>query len=263
MRLASLGSGSRGNGTLVSDTGTLLVDCGFAVQQCVERMERLGLTPSDLDGILVTHEHGDHAAGVERLARQFNIPVYLTAGTARALDLEVDVRVISSHRPFVVAGMTVMPVVVPHDAREPVQFVLMSAGGARCGVLTDAGHVTPHMIASYRDCDTLLLEYNHDPQLLWNGSYPPYLKRRVAGPHGHLNNEQSNQLLSAVAGPRLQHVVLAHLSASNNTLLHAHTAATRTLAGRPVEVSHASQEEGTPWIEVTRREQLLEQAEPR
>lgn len=253
MRFASLGSGSRGNATVVQDRGTLMIDCGFNLAQTVERLKRLGLEPQDLDAILVTHEHSDHASGVARFARQFGIEVYLTSGTAKAIQADMNSRFISSHRTFSVAGFVVRPVVVPHDAREPVQFVVESAGAApsaRLGVLTDAGHITPFMLDAYRHCDALLLEYNHDADLLWNGRYPPMLKQRVGGPHGHLNNEQASQLLAAVHAPRLKHVVLAHLSEANNTLMHAQAAAMRLLTGSGSQLLHASQDQGCDWIEM-------------
>ena len=222
MRFASIGSGSRGNGTLVaSDNGCVLVDCGFGLKDVELRLRALGVEPADLDGILVTHEHSDHANGVARLARRHQITVYATAGTARQVDFTgCRVELISPARPLQAAGLLIQPVVVPHDARDPVQFVFL-CDGRKFGLLTDAGHVTQHMLAAYGGCHALMIECNHDTELLWAGRYPEMLKRRVAGPHGHLNNGQAASFIGALAGPQLQALVLAHLSQQNNSEIQA------------------------------------------
>lgn len=220
IRLASLGSGSKGNGTLVESNSTcLLVDCGFSVRDTEARLARLGRSPADLAAILVTHEHSDHGRGVVPLARKHGIPVVLTAGTARALDPTGlgEVRVIGAEAPFALGDFTVTPVAVPHDAREPVQF-LFARGRRRLGVLTDLGCITPHVAASFGECDGLLLEANHDLDMLARGPYPPALKRRVGGDWGHLNNGQCAELLARIERRRLQVLVLGHISQHNNTV---------------------------------------------
>lgn len=254
MRFASIGSGSRGNGTLVaSANGCVLIDCGFGIRDVEARLQAVGVTPADLNGILVTHEHSDHADGVARLARRHRIPVFTTAGTARQLNLiGCSVELISPARSFELGGMTVSPVVVPHDARDPVQFVLTHAG-RKFGLLTDAGHVTQHMLNAYAGCDALMVECNHDTELLWAGRYPEMLKRRVAGPHGHLNNGQAASFIGALAGPQLQSLVLAHLSQQNNNAAQAVTAIRGVLeeiGAVPELLTVATQDRGCGWVTV-------------
>jgi phosphoribosyl 1,2-cyclic phosphodiesterase len=251
MRFASIGSGSQGNGTVVEAAGSaLLIDCGFGIERTLSGLAGLGLVPADLAGVLVTHEHADHAQGVAAFARSHGLTVLATAGTLRAMRVRgCRTQVISSHRDFELGAFSVRPVVVPHDAREPVQYVLAHAG-RRLGVLTDAGHVTPHMLAAYGRCQSLLLECNHDPALLWQGRYPPALKRRVAGPHGHLNNGQAAGMLARLKHDGLERVVLAHLSEQNNTPGHARAAAGQALAGSTVALAVATQHEGFGWSEV-------------
>jgi phosphoribosyl 1,2-cyclic phosphodiesterase len=253
---ASLGSGSRGNATVVrGPDGCLLIDCGFSLRTTVERLALLGLAPSDVRGVLVTHEHSDHVNGVARFARAHGMPVFTTVGTARQVDLAgCEVVHISARRAFVVAGLEVQPVVVPHDAREPVQFVL-GDGASRLGVLTDAGHVTPHMIDAYDGVDALMLECNHDPDMLYQGRYPEPLKRRVGGPHGHLSNEQALGFLRAVGSSRLRRLVLAHLSEQNNQPAMAEGVIRTGIedhAGISPEIGLADQATGYGWTPVAR-----------
>lgn len=221
MRFASIGSGSEGNGTLIQagGEGAVLVDCGFSAREALSRMATFGLVAEDLAGILVTHEHTDHIKGVVRLANRCRIPVYTTWGTWAAklngsLDHEL-LRVITPHEAFQVAGMCIQPVPVPHDAREPCQFVF-EANGLKLGVLSDVGSVTPFMLERYQGCDALMLECNHDLKMLAEGPYPPSLKRRVAGPMGHLNNQQSAHMLSQLERAGMQHLVVTHISQKNN-----------------------------------------------
>ncbi len=251
---ASLGSGSRGNATVVRGSdGYLLVDCGFSLRVVEQRLGLLGLAPADLRGILVTHEHSDHANGVVRLSRAYGVPVFSTAGTARQVDFGSCTHVpISARHSFLLAGLEVQPVVVPHDARDPVQFVF-SDGSARLGVLTDAGHITPHMIDAYAGVDALMLECNHDPDMLRGGRYPEPLKRRVGGPHGHLSNAQALGFLRAVGSSRLHTLVLAHLSEQNNLPEEAERVirnGIQDLAGLSPEIGLARQNQGYGWTPV-------------
>lgn len=219
-RFASLGSGSKGNSTLVQfDSVNILIDCGFTAKEAVWRLSQIGLAPESLSAILVTHEHGDHGKGVFALARKFSLPVYLSAGTllemAKRGNMQgVDVRVISARR-FQIAGVEVTPVAVPHDSREALQFTL-NDGHAYFGIITDLGHVTPHIIQHYRKMNSLILECNHDLQMLQDGPYPPSLKKRVAGQWGHLNNQQSALFLEQILHQELRHVVISHISEHNN-----------------------------------------------
>jgi phosphoribosyl 1,2-cyclic phosphodiesterase len=219
-RFASLGSGSRGNATVIEAGATsVLVDCGFAARELVARCEGLGFDPGVLSAILVTHEHGDHMRGVGALARRFGIPVWMTHGTWRAADFGViaDLNLFSGHAgDFRIGDLQVTPVPVPHDAREPTQFVFSSAG-LRLGLLTDLGSITPRVLDSFDGVDALLLECNHDPDMLALGPYPPSLQARVGGHYGHLNNAQAADFLGRIDHTRLRHLVVGHLSEKNNS----------------------------------------------
>lgn len=250
MRFASLGSGSRGN-ALIAEAGAtrVLVDCGFGLRDAVTRLARLGVEPETLSGILVTHEHDDHVGGVARLAGRYRIPVYLTHGTLQAAgDFGgADVAVIDPHQRMTVNDLEVEPFPVPHDAREPVQYVL-GDGARRLGVLTDIGEPTAHVVQVLKECDALVLECNHDPGLLESGPYPPSLKRRIAGRLGHLDNPASARLLSQLDGRRLRHVVAAHLSETNNRPDLARAALAGALGCAPDWIGVATQEGGFGWL---------------
>ncbi len=251
MQFASLGSGSRGNATLVRYADRcILIDCGFTVKETQRRLARLGVEAGQLAAILVTHEHSDHISGVAPLARRFKLPVYMTPGTFKARDLGAlpALQLIHGYRPFALAGIEVQPVAVPHDAREPAQFVL-AAAGRRLGVLTDLGSITPHVEGSYQHCDALLLEANHDPAMLASGPYPAALKQRVGGPWGHLSNQQAAAFLAGMEPRRLQHLVVAHISQQNNSLALARDA----LAEQTEDIDrvhYACQEQGFDWLSI-------------
>lgn len=252
---ASLGSGSRGNAACVrTGEAFLLVDCGFSLRQTEARLERLGAHPADIDAILVTHEHSDHVAGVPALASKYGIPVHATHGTFRsfATDALAGMRVGTTVRgghPFTLKGVEVMPVTVPHDAREPVQFVFQR-GDRRVGVISDLGCLTPHVLDHYQGCHGLFLESNHDLEMLMRGSYPPWLKRRIAGDLGHLSNSQAGEFLATVAIPEMD-VVIGHVSERNNhpDLLEEVFGGWH---GRIRSLGYATQEEGAPWTVVGR-----------
>ncbi|HET7764003.1 MAG TPA: MBL fold metallo-hydrolase [Burkholderiales bacterium] len=256
MRFASLGSGSQGNALVAGAGRTLLMlDCGFTVQETESRLARAGLAPADLAGIVVTHEHGDHADGVFPLARRHAIPVWMTFGTLAALRdagasaEDCAIRLVDSQRAFSVGDVQVQPFTVPHDAREPVQYVL-SDGARRLGVLTDTGCATAHIEATLSGCDALVLECNYDPGMLEGGPYPPSLKTRIAGRLGHLDNATSGAILAALDRGRLKHVIAAHLSQTNNTPALARAALARALGCDPEWISVATQEEGFSWREI-------------
>ena len=207
MRFASIGSGSEGNGLLVEAGKTrILIDCGFGVRDTVARLARLGVTPESLTAILVTHEHNDHAGGVPAFAGKYDIPVWLTFGTIFEVGDRFDgiaqMFGFDSHDVFRIGDLEIHPFPVPHDAREPVQFVV-SDGQHRLGLLTDIGGSTPFVQASLTGCSALVLECNHDLELLLKGSYPPTLKRRISGRYGHLDNATAARLLDK-AGQALQ-----------------------------------------------------------
>ena len=250
---ASLGSGSRGNATCVRmGQALLLVDCGFSLRQAETRLGRLGVHPADIDAILVTHEHSDHASGVPALAARYGIPLYATHGTLKSFvpDALAGVSIgetIRGDRAFDLQGVRVTPVTVPHDAREPVQFVFRHAG-RQIGVISDLGCVTPHVVDHYRGCHGLMLESNHDLQMLMRGGYPAHLKRRIAGDLGHLSNSQAREFLAAVANPELR-VVIGHVSAQNNhpDLLQQSFG---EWLGRVRSLDYATQQGGAAWTSV-------------
>lgn len=253
MQFASLGSGSRGNATLVEAGSTLLmVDCGFSCRETERRMARLGRSPDQLTAVLVTHEHGDHIRGVPVLARKYGLPVWLSNGTRLMLrddDLPAVQRLDGQAR-IALGDIEIQPYTVPHDAREPCQFVF-GDGRHRFGMLTDTGRITAHIRACLDACDALLLECNHDPDMLAAGSYSASLKQRVGGPLGHLSNEQAGSLLQKADTSRLQHIVAAHLSDQNNRPDLARQALALALGCEAGWIGIADQEAGLEWRALT------------
>ena len=254
MRFASLGSGSSGNALLIESGGTrILLDCGFGVEVVSERLGRAGCDPADLDAILVTHEHSDHAGGVASLSDRFEVPVYLTRGTLSALGAEgrdIPRRVfIDPYTSFAIGAINVRPFTVPHDAREPVQFVL-SDGAVRLGVLTDAGVPTPHIVEALSGVDALVMECNYDPAMLVAGPYPRWLKERIGGRLGHLANSASAEIMRAMDCSSLKHVIAAHLSKHNNTPELARAALAGALGCAAEWIGVATQEDGFAWREI-------------
>ena len=254
MRFASLGSGSEGNALLVAAGRTqVLMDCGLGLQDTINRLARLGVTPEQLAGIVVTHEHGDHIGGVARLARKFDLPVWLTHGTLRsqpkAFADSVHFHEIDSHLAFSIGDIEVIPYPVPHDAAEPVQFVF-SDGERRLGVLTDTGCSTAHIEQMLSGCHALVLECNHDIDMLMNGDYPTSLKQRVGGRFGHLNNQESAGILARLDVSKLQHLIAAHLSRRNNTPELAVRALCEAIGCEESWVGVATQEDGFAWREI-------------
>ena len=248
MRFASLGSGSQGNGLVVEAGSTrILVDCGFSTDETERRLARLGLAPDDLAGIFVTHEHGDHGDGALPFARRHGVRAWMTHGTARALAADAsDATIIDSHTPFAIGDLEVQPFPVPHDAREPVQLVV-SDGAARLGVLTDVGTPTRHIAAMLSGCAALVLECNYDSEMLAAGPYPAWLKARIGGPLGHLANEAAAEILAAIDRSRLQHVIAAHLSQTNNLPRLATAALSGVLGCARDEIAVADQANGFGW----------------
>lgn len=262
LRFASLGSGSSGNAMIIeaasgsnsaSGVTRVLLDCGFGPRELASRLSRLDLTVGDFDAILVTHEHSDHSAGVFKAAHRHGIDVYLTHGTLAGMPGKhgglPELVMIDSHRPFVVGRLEIHPFPVPHDAREPVQFVF-SDGRHRLGVLTDTGSVTPHIVNMLDGCDALVLECNHDVEMLRHGTYPRLLKQRIGGRFGHLDNRATAALLAAIDCSRLQHLIAAHLSLQNNTSELVRSTLTAVMRCDPEWIGVASQETGFSWREL-------------
>lgn len=258
MRYTSLGSGSEGNALVVearsgATATTILIDCGFGLREIERRLLARGVPPDSLGAILVTHEHGDHIGGVFRLARRHGIPVYMTTGTQLSVAAKIpegmQARRCDSHTPFAVGDLQVFPFPVPHDAREPVQFVL-SDGAKRLGVLTDLGQGTSHVQRMLSGCDALVLECNHCPDLLAVSDYPASLKSRIAGRFGHLSNAAAAAILQAIDRSRLTFLHAAHLSKKNNAPLLAQTALAGVLGCLPQEIGIATQDDGFDWVDL-------------
>lgn len=254
MRLASLGSGSRGNATVVESGQTrVMVDCGFSLAETERRLARVEVDGTSLTAILVTHEHSDHLNGVAKLARRYNLPVWMTPGTHAVWaqrDSVDQVELFSPHEAFAVQDLEILPYPVPHDAREPCQFVI-SDGVHRLGILSDAGRVTPHIRECIDACDALFLECNHDPEMLSLGPYPASIKRRVGGDLGHLSNNQAATLLASLDTSTLQHIIVAHLSENNNRMALAQAALADALNCTPDWIGAAYQKTGLAWRTIT------------
>ncbi|MGA9853856.1 MAG: MBL fold metallo-hydrolase [Gammaproteobacteria bacterium] len=249
MRFALLGSGSRGNATLIQSGRTcVMVDCGFSVTETITRLARLKMAPQDISALLITHEHSDHVNGAARFASRYGIPIRCTNGTLAAcakygMD---DAETFDPQLEFELMDLEVMPLTVPHDAREPTQFVLTD-GRHRLGILTDTGSITEHIRDTLTGCDALILECNHDVSMLENGPYPEQLKARVGGPLGHLSNAQAAGLLEGLDCSGLQHLVAAHLSEKNNSPDLACEALALALDCELDWIEHATQDLGLGW----------------
>jgi len=255
VRFASLGSGSEGNALVVeassgTSTTRVLLDCGFSAKEVERRLGRLNLCIGDLDAILITHEHSDHVGSALTLARRASLPLYMSWGTARAVgadEADVDLHVLWGDETAAIGDLAVMPYTVPHDAREPLQFVFID-GASRLGVLTDVGMATPHITAVLSGCDALVLESNHDTAMLAASRYPQSLKARIGGNHGHLSNDAAADILASLERSRLQHLVAAHLSQQNNLPELVRQAFGGVLGTSGEEVVVATQDAGFDWL---------------
>ena len=255
IRFKNLGSGSTGNATVVQASGSgrlthLLIDCGLGIRQLDVRLGRAGMLAEQIDAIFITHEHSDHVGCARQLALRERIPVWMSHGTWTAIgkpDFEGLLRIACDEVEIPIGGLEVLPFTVPHDAREPLQLTC-SDGDRRLGVATDMGHASNHVLEQLAGCDTVLLECNHDPDLLAASSYPPFLKRRVAGAWGHLANAAAAALAAALQPRGLQQVVAAHLSEQNNRPELAQQAMADALACAPGDILVADGAKGSDWI---------------
>ncbi|HSW18515.1 MAG TPA: MBL fold metallo-hydrolase [Ramlibacter sp.] len=255
LRFKSLGSGSTGNATLVQarcggQLSHLLVDCGLGIRALDKRLGEAGLLADQIDAIFITHEHGDHIGCARSLALRERIPVYMSAGTyagIREPDFQGLLRLARDGEAIDVGALRAMPFTVPHDAREPLQLHCTD-GDARLGILTDLGHVTPHVLANLSGCGTLVLECNHDEALLADGPYPYFLKRRVGGDHGHLSNNAAAQAARALLAHGLAQVMAAHLSEQNNRPELARQAMADALGCAPQDIHVADAATGCGWL---------------
>ena len=234
MKVWVLGSGSRGNATLIDNGSTrVLVDAGFSARELKQRLGAADIAPESIEALVVTHEHSDHSCGAARAARKWKWTVHATTGTVQHLpELDAaDVRTFDAGATLTFGSMSVQTIRTSHDATDPIAVVATDApSGARAAVVTDVGHVSVHLRDALREVDVLVLESNHDDGLLARGPYPISVQRRIAGALGHLSNHEAGVAARACAHSGLQHLVLAHLSEHCNTPDHALACASAALA---------------------------------
>tara|TARA_B110000967_G_C18852339_1_gene545312 strand:- start:753 stop:1523 length:771 start_codon:yes stop_codon:yes gene_type:complete len=222
MRFCSLGSGSAGNSFVVQDNlTTLLVDCGFGLNETVSRLDRYGVNPEQLNAIILTHEHEDHIKGAFSFSNKYKIPIYLSYGTLKMCkkrindNYDINFNIIKDAQPFMINDVQVTPIPVPHDAREPFQYKFES-NLKSLAIITDLGFITNYLIESLKEIKALVIEFNHDKNMLINSDYPQSLKDRVSGMYGHLENMESIKLLKAINYRDIKWIAAAHLSEKNN-----------------------------------------------
>ena len=258
LRFKSLGSGSSGNATLIEATSgglsgvRLMIDCGLGLKQLLHRLGLAGFTPTDVGAIFITHEHADHIGCALSLSLRYRIPVWMSRGTHDAIgapDFDGLLHIASDDAAIDLGALQVTPFTVPHDAREPLQLTCTD-GSAKLGVLTDLGHATAHVLSHLAACDALLLECNHDTDLLMASSYPAFLKRRVGGLHGHLSNSNAAEIARALNHGGLKHLVAAHLSAQNNRPAAVQALMAEALAWSENDIIVATAHDGCPWLQV-------------
>ena len=261
--VAVLSSGSAGNCTYIGDGhGGVIIDCGPSTRQITQRLDAVGLKDAPVDAVLLTHEHSDHVGSARVLCKELKrrtghfVPFYATAGTLDAIRPQCSPEsgeAVEPGKPFKIRHFDVEPYSVPHDAADPVAW-RVRIGGTWVGVVTDLGRSTALVEAMVRSLAVAVLEFNHDTEMLLNGSYPWPTKQRIRSSHGHLSNDQSSDLLARSVGPDLKHVVLAHLSAQNNTPQKALIGAARALreagAQDRVELAVARQDAALPPVHV-------------
>ncbi|WP_431097105.1 MBL fold metallo-hydrolase [Polaromonas aquatica] len=256
LRFKSLGSGSSGNATVVEAPGItplrVLVDCGLGLKHLIYRLGEAGLQPEDIHAVFITHEHGDHIGCARSLSLRYRIPVWMSHGTHAAIgapDFDGLLHKARDGRTIDLGGMQLTPFTVPHDAREPLQLSCTD-GASKLGIVTDLGHATSHVTEHLAACDALVLECNHDIDLLAQSSYPAFLKRRVGGQYGHLSNMAAAEVARAVMHRGLQHLVAAHLSVQNNRPELVQSLMADALGCSTEDIIVARPDVGTRWIHI-------------
>lgn len=259
LRFKSLGSGSSGNATLVEaqsgmHTTRLLIDCGLRLRDLEARLIEAGTCAEDLDGIFITHEHGDHIGCARSFIKRYTKPLWMSQGTWLALSDESWtpyqhlINVARDGVSIELGALQALPFTVPHDAREPLQL-RCSDGNRHLGIVTDLGHASSHVVNALQGCHALLLEANHDPDMLQASSYPSFLKQRVAGPWGHLANHAAADLLSQIKHDQLRYVLAAHLSERNNTATLARESLSSAMNCEASEIDVADPISGSAWMQ--------------
>jgi len=241
-----LASGSKGNSIYVSNgTTALLIDAGLSGIEIERRLQSKNLSPENLDAILVSHEHGDHIQGVGVLSRRYRLPVYMNPKTSKASQTQIgkvsNLKMFECGRPFQIKSLTIHPFSISHDASDPAGFTIHH-NGSKIGIATDLGMVTAMVKEHLKDCHLMILEANHDPAMLIEGPYPWPIKQRIKSRSGHLSNEESKALLDEIKHPKLECVILAHLSETNNTLQKALGTFDKTVRDEAPRIAVACQE---------------------
>ncbi|MEY4421192.1 MAG: hypothetical protein RLZZ498_1788 [Pseudomonadota bacterium] len=260
LRFKSLGSGSSGNATLVeaqggARTSRLLIDCGLRLRDLEAALIEAGTSADEVDAVFITHEHGDHVGCARHFAKRYATPLWMSQGTWLAIadtawePYQPLLHVARDGTPIEIGALQATPFTVPHDAREPLQL-RCSDGDRQLGVLTDLGHASAHVVQALQNCHALLLEANHDLGLLEASAYPTFLKKRVAGPWGHLSNDAAADLLACVKHDQLNHVLAAHLSERNNTPDLARASLSQALGCAPADIKVADPVSGSIWLQV-------------
>jgi len=241
-----LASGSKGNAIFVSDGSTsILIDAGLSGIEIERRLISKGLCPEDLDAILVSHEHTDHVQGVGVLSRRFDLPVYMNRKTQKAAAIQLgnvyDLKNFECGSTFMIENLTIHPFSISHDAKDPAGFTV-NQNGTKIGIATDLGMATSMVKTHLQSCVLLILEANHDADMLTHGPYPWPLKQRIKSRRGHLSNESAKNLLKEVQHDRLMHVMLAHLSEINNTPQKAMSEVSQAITHCNAQIDVASQD---------------------
>ncbi len=251
LAICMLASGSKGNATYISSGDTsILIDAGLSGIELQRRLASRNLDPEYLDAIIVTHEHSDHVQGVGVLSRRFKLPVYINQKTRKAstgLGKLYDTNSIECGKTFHIRDLTVHPFSISHDAEDPVGFTI-GQNGTSIAIATDLGIATSMVKEHLKHCSLLILEANHDPKMLETGPYPWPLKQRIKGRTGHLSNTSSKILLEELQHDNLQHVILAHLSETNNTPQLAFAEVAKALTRCKAKLTVADQHTSSPII---------------
>jgi phosphoribosyl 1,2-cyclic phosphodiesterase len=251
LAVCMLASGSKGNATYISDGDTsILIDAGLSGVELQRRLDSRDLDPEHLDAIIVTHEHSDHIQGVGILSRRYKLPVYINRKTYQAsprLGSLHETKSFECGKTFRISNLTIHPFSISHDAEDPVGFTI-GQNGTTIAIATDLGIATSMVKEHLKHCALLILEANHDPQMLENGPYPWPLKQRIKGRTGHLSNTSSKILLEELQHENLQHVILAHLSEVNNTPQLAYDEVARALTRCSAKLYVADQRISSPVI---------------